>query len=441
MRNLRNVLLLWTLPVLMGFAVIASAVWGMAQKARAEEYSRMADEYAGACVNSCARCSMELSGSVGDMCASLEKLSVTSSQAGRVLALEDIVRESGEAAALLSRLPQSQAEVLDTAGFLTRIGAYARSLSGRLLRGGALEADDAEQLSAMLGACLGMSERLERRIAEGSMPMGTEDFDYYDVSADAPGHPDYPPIEYDGPYSETAESFEPLGIAGEETTADEARAAGEALLGISLEYAGKTEGRLPTYDFVSADGDISASLTVKGARLLSFSGTPSGEKEGAPDDGEYAALVEKCREYLEKFGYDDMEPVFFEYYGGAALITSVRSSGGALIYNDAVKLSIDRESMQPIGLDAREWLMHGKEREIKSPALTDERAAEAISKALTVREARLALIPLTPLTETLCYEFLCEKDGREYFVYVNAETGEEERVMIVEDDENGRRAR
>ena len=40
--------------------------------------------------------------------------------------------------------------------------------------------------------------------------------------------------------------------------------------------------------------------------------------------------------------------------------------------------------------------------------------------------------------EILCHEFKCEaEDGRHYIIYVNAVTGEQEKILILLEDENG----
>lgn len=434
-------LITYSIPVLASFAALTAAVWGRAQRARAEDYARIADEYVGVCVNSCAQCGQELEETVREMGVSLEKLSVTASREGRVLALEDVVRESAQAQALVSRMPRPQPAAAGLNAFLTRAGDYARTLSRGLLAGEEPNKDDLAQLEAVLEACGRLSEELSRDIAEGALPNGTEDMDYYEPVEDGeePSEPEYPELIYDGPFSEAAEKAEPKWAAGEEASPREALERAEELFGSNAELIGRTEGRLPTYDI--SCGGAETALTVRGLKLLWFMRAPSGEVSGVPDEAEYALLMEAAQAMLQRAGYEDMRPSFAQYHDGTALVTFVWVMDGVRVYNDLVKVWIDRETHEPCGLDARNYVYSHCERNFDPPAITAEEAKNSVSQSLSfTAEPRLALIPLSPQTEALCYEFRGRKGDNEYFVYVNAQTGREERIFKILKDENGEKA-
>ena len=84
--------------------------------------------------------------------------------------------------------------------------------------------------------------------------------------------------------------------------------------------------------------------------------------------------------------------------------------------------------------------------------IRDRDEAEArshLSPHLTVQgEGRLALIPTTQQTEALCYEFSCTGDPGgdsetpdQVLVYVNVQTGLEEQILILMQDDLGVLAR
>ena len=61
-----------------------------------------------------------------------------------------------------------------------------------------------------------------------------------------------------------------------------------------------------------------------------------------------------------------------------------------------------------------------------------------MSPELSVEEVRLALIPSAGRYEKLCHEFLCSaEDEQKYIIYVNAESGEQEKILILLEDESG----
>ncbi|MCR5809042.1 MAG: germination protein YpeB [Clostridiales bacterium] len=436
----RNVLT-WTLPILMGAALIVSVVWGKAESVKAKEYEALSDEYIGYCVDSCVRCGRELGDAVNGMSLSLSKLRATSSREGRILALEDIVRESERAASCEGRLPQPCVNSLGVSAFFTRAGDYARSLSRKLLKGGELDENDTAQLEAMLSACEAVLKDVTGRIENGGMPAGTEEFGFYDEKAeDEPSSPELPALIYDGPFSESAEKAEPYCASMEEGTAEEAERIAEKTAGTELVFAGETGGRLPTYDFASADGAIDVSVTKNGLRPLYFMRSPKGNAEGVPDGEEYESLKKAALAFLDSIGYRNMAPSYGEYREGYALISFVWEDRGALVYNDLVKVWLDRETGETIGLDARNYLFCHREREWEAPKLTAEQAKAAVSENVYITRVRLALIPLTPMTEALCWEFTGELEGEQYVIYVNAHTGAEERVFRIVNDGCGEKA-
>jgi hypothetical protein len=57
---------------------------------------------------------------------------------------------------------------------------------------------------------------------------------------------------------------------------------------------------------------------------------------------------------------------------------------------------------------------------------------------LEVLSHRLALIPTGGEYEVLCHEFQCRTDdGSHVIVYVNAATGNEEKILLLVEDETG----
>ena len=105
MKNTVRNLLLYTIPVLASFAALVAAVWGRGERARADANERLAEEYISAYAEACSRCGAELKDKAEELRAGLDKLKVTNSAAGKALALEDVVRGTAEASALLSRIP------------------------------------------------------------------------------------------------------------------------------------------------------------------------------------------------------------------------------------------------------------------------------------------------------------------------------------------------
>ena len=72
------------------------------------------------------------------------------------------------------------------------------------------------------------------------------------------------------------------------------------------------------------------------------------------------------------------------------------------------------------------------DRDITEADISQSRAKESVSPRLEIVSGRLALIPTDGLEEKLCYEFRCRaENGRNVLVYINAQTAEEEQILIL----------
>ena len=140
---------------------------------------------------------------------------------------------------------------------------------------------------------------------------------------------------------------------------------------------------------------------------------------------------------LNELGYENMTSTYAQYYGGAVLINFAATQGDVILYSDLIKVWVDRDTQKVIGIDARNYLFSHVEREIETPTVTVEEAEALLSTSLTVESRKLALIPLTPETECLCWEFKCKLNEDSYIVYINVKTGEEEEIFQIIDSENG----
>ena len=58
--------------------------------------------------------------------------------------------------------------------------------------------------------------------------------------------------------------------------------------------------------------------------------------------------------------------------------------------------------------------------------------------SLTVLSHQLALIPTGGEYEVLCHEFKCQaQDGSHVLIYVNAQTGKQQHILLLLEDESG----
>ena len=373
---------------------------------------------------------------LNDVDVSLSKLSAASSPRQSVLLLGDVWRATGSAGAAMGLLPLSHADSCDMSQFVTRCGDYAHALMGRVLQGRTLTEEDRRQLGDMRAACAQIRQVAGEAIQSGDyVAADNVDAGCYEQSQSEAAISEYPTLIYDGPFSESAENRPPQGEIGERITAQQAAERARRLFsdGTVAETV-YVPGALPVYELSvqsASRGQVSLSLTEQGGELLSFMGAPTGDKNDPPSDEESEKLKAAALSFLQELGVEDPAAAYAQYYQGAAVLNFAPRQDGVILYSDLVKVYMDRETGEVMGLDARNYRLNHRQRALPRPKLTEEEAGAYVSGELQVEHTDLALIPLTQQTEVLCYEFKATKDGTFYIVYVNALTGEEEQIFEV----------
>ncbi|MBQ9714074.1 MAG: germination protein YpeB [Clostridia bacterium] len=131
-----------------------------------------------------------------------------------------------------------------------------------------------------------------------------------------------------------------------------------------------------------------------------------------------------AEDFLEKLGYDDMEVVMFRENGTMTDFTFVYEDDDVAYYPDEIRVKICRSRGVVTGMDAVKYLKNHKDREEPNVKLSLAQAREQLHEKLTVESSRLAVVN-TKRGEIPAYEFLCSYENENYFVYLDAMTGEE----------------
>ncbi len=440
----KNILRNYVLPGVLVLALVLVGWWGLEQRALAADYKNITESMY-------RRAYGDLSDSLYDMESTLAKLLAVNSPAQRVLLLDELWRLSGGAVSSMSQIPSAFPDTEEVNRFVVRLGDYAHSLTKRTISGDTLSQEDLDTLKGLRESCRSLAQRTAQRLEEGDIPLESLEADaYYSQTQDPAGTGDnaqgeegileFPTLIYDGPFSESAEKLEPKGLTGQDITEEEARAIAEGITGCSLQSNGLVEGSIPAYDFSYAGEDGSwaeIEITRQGGAILWYMKPASGNAEGKPEDSEARRYRNAALQKLRELGYENMQATYAQYYGGAALINFAATQGDVILYSDLVKVWVDRETLEVIGIDARNYLFSHVERALPEATLPPEEAEAKIAPQLNIESRALALIPITPETERLCYEFKCTLEGDSYIIYINAETGAEEQVFRIIDSEDG----
>lgn len=357
----------------------------------------------------------------------------------------------------LGVLPFSTQELEQTAGFISRVGDYAFAMTRQAANGGltdeqreslrslsdtaTLLSQNVSQMQAdMSDGLLTMDELLQsearldeledeqlpQRLSDGMKQMESE-------------FPETPSLIYDGPFSEHLKQQSPKMLENRDSVSQaEGRKIAADFLGTAegrVYPNGACEGTMPAWYYSARvqDNEFTLAVSKQGGEVIGFVGS----REPGGGDLSTEQCVENARRFLERRGFSDVAESYYIRQGNVVTVNFAFEQDGVICYPDLIKVGVAADTGGVCSYEARGYLNCHHERELPEPAVSEEQALEMVAPELEVTGSRLALIP-TNTDEKLCYEFVCRtEDEREYIVYVNAVSGEQEKVLILLEDENG----
>ena len=392
-----------------------------------------------------------LSADLTEIDTALKKCRAAGSAALAGDAAVEIYARAQEAQALLGELPLSGWQLDGITGYLGRLGDYALALSRSAVRG-RLSAEERENLSALGAGAAKLNEgclELQASLEEGTLTAGQ----LQELASELPGErllgddllaladefPELPTLIYDGPYSESAVVGPARMLEGMEPVSEEdAIRAAAAFTGRSADsftVLGRSEGTLPCYLLTAGKGPDTVTLRVTRqggivADLVSGAGGYAGSL--SPEEA-----VGQAKTFLKARGFDALQETYWTKEDGSVLVSFAAVQDGWVCYPDLIKVRVSLDGGAVIGFDAVGYLMNHRERELPTP-VSAETARASVSPSLTVLSEGLAVIPTEGKQERCCREFKCaDGDGTHFIVYADAETGEEVKLLMLIESENG----
>ena len=433
-------------------AFAVSVGFGVQGYARAEDYRRQLD-------NGYRQAFTELTTAAGELDAALEKVTYATTPSLFAALCAQAYAKALAAQTALGELPYGNVELEQTAAFFAKAGDYAMAMARGASGEGVCTDENRETLRGLAAAAGELSATLQAlqlqldggalhpedvAAVEARLAAAQEDGEpvtsgsaFQTVEAD---FPQVPTLIYDGPFSEHLSGRTPQMLEGlPQVTEEEARRAAAAFAGLRAEVFTPTSdgaGNLPAWGFsaLADGGELYVEITKQGGQVLQMlSSRPVGEAALSRKEG-----VEQAAAFLDAHGYQDMAPSYFLEGDGILTVHFAPVLDGVYCYPDLVKVGVALDNGDVVSFEAHGYLMKHGAREPAAPAVSADEAAERVDSSLTILSRQLALIPTGGEYEVLCHEFKCQNaDGGHVLVYVNAATGQQERILLLLEDENG----
>ncbi|MCM3111630.1 germination protein YpeB [Lederbergia lenta] len=145
--------------------------------------------------------------------------------------------------------------------------------------------------------------------------------------------------------------------------------------------------------------------------------------------------VAKAEKFLKDNDYQKLKLSESMQYDSIGLLTFTSVQDDVTIYPESIKLKVALDNGQIVGFAADDYLKGTKERKIPEPGISLSDASEYINSNVKIMENRLAIIINDLGDEVLCYEFIGTMDHDTYRIYINAESGQEEKIEKLQNAE------
>ncbi len=375
----------------------------------------------------------DLGNHVGNIETALEKAPYTNTPTEQNGLAAKLMQESGMAKSALSVLPVGDNSLDNVSRFITQVGDFAMSLSKRTSQGEAITADEFKTMQS-LGT---YSKKL-------SNDMQTVDIDFSDaetfhdsVKETANDFSNFPSLIYDGPFSSSVMNRKPKFTQGKEQVLQgNAENIAADFLGMKqsqLTHTQDNAGTLPVYNFTAENGNITISVTKAGGLVSSM---VDSRAVGSSKLG-YAEASKKARDFLGSRGIKSMKESYYAIEDNICLINYAYDQDGVICYPDLIKVGVALDNGKIARFESAGYIMNHHDRNLKAK-LTAAQAKEKVSPRLKIIQSRPALIPTDGGSEKLTYEFLCSGINNErVLIYINADTGYEENILIIQQSDHG----
>jgi germination protein ypeB len=371
--------------------------------------------------------------------------------------LTNLWREANLAQAYLSRLPIESQELENTEKFLNQVSDYSYSLSRKNIYNESLSDEDFNNLKELHT----YSQELENTLNQLSDDLNTGRFSWGELTEKGTvafaqqvdniskesfsnleeNFHEYSGLIYDGAFSEHLTNAEPKGLTGDDIDEDQAKEIAENFIGIEnikeISNLGYFENAtISNYGFSikkNNDETVNISISKKGGHVISMNANRDVNTESITQE----QADEKGKQYLESKGFSNMKETYYLKQDGIVTINYAYNQDNVVMYPDLIKVKVALDNGEILGLESTGYLNNHQKRDISNVKITKEEAKKNLNKKLEITSEGMAVIPTEWKTEILCYEFKGKVDEREFLVYINAENGKEEDVLVITNTPNG----
>lgn len=412
--------------------------------------SRLKEEYTISVNNNYNEAFINLVNYMNNVENSLAKSMITKSPEHGAENMTKIWRDANLASVYLSRIPFNSEGLSQTEKFLNQVSDYSYSLSRKTINNQELSEEDFTNIKTLYNYSVELQNTLNQlsdELFNGTITWDNlkannnlefaQTVDNVSILSNLDQNlNEYEGLIYDGAYSDHVNKVEKKGLTGDDVNEEEAKERIKTFLGSETIEDISANGFLENADIQSYDfsvklkdknNKINVSVSKKGGHIIQT----YTDREVTKENISQWQANEIGKKYLLEKEYGDMKETYYMKQNNIITINYAFDDNGIIVYPDLIKVKIALDNGEILGVEATGYMNSHTQREYNNINTTMELAKEKLNKNLNVKSEGMAVIPTKWKTEVLCYEFKGEVEGKEFLVYINAETGEEQDVLVI----------
>ena len=177
---------------------------------------------------------------------------------------------------------------------------------------------------------------------------------------------------------------------------------------------------------MTGDGEMSAQISKLGGKVVEFNSF----KDCSDKNFSVERCIDIAEDFLDDLGYDDMQAVWTSENGTTCNLNFAYEKNGVIFYSDMIKVKVCEERGIVTGMEGLSYVLNHVKRDVPTARIAKSEAREKLREGFDVEGSRLCVIPFDG-SEVLAYEFYGTYEGNDYYVYIDAKTGEEVQVFTV----------
>ncbi|MCX8074941.1 MAG: germination protein YpeB [Clostridia bacterium] len=403
------------------------------------------------------RAMYEMVGYVKNVEVELAKVQITATPRLTAQTFADIWRQANLAKENLDELPVEQNSMSNASKYLTQLSDYSYSLMKQTVSGEKISDNQYKDISQLYGQSKQLNDVLTsiyddlnsgrlkwdelKKVGNQELPDSVSSGAVSNVNQIGKTFQQYEGLIYDGAFSDHLQNNTPKGVSEEEISEEQAADNLKKIFGEDeIEYiksTGQSQGRVDLYTFEMKLKDKSniytAQITKKGGKLyLLLSDREVKEANISMDKAKQAGI-----EFLKKLGIENIKDTYYLTIENMAIINYAAVQDDVVIYPDLVKVKIALDTGEVCSAELQGYIFNHVKRDDIVPSISIDKAREILNKNINIQSQGLAIIPTDSNGEVLVYEFKGSIDERSFLIYVNAKTGEEEKVLLIIDTPGG----